>query len=114
MTPELQREAAGVAAALADLELHNFACRLGLLAGSRRAISEELVRKAASCLDELSWESDEFASRLAVLIISMVWEHSTDDIRRAMRQRIIVCLTRLGLSPTTSMIDDGYARGEWY
>lgn len=114
MTPELQREAAGVAAALADLELHNFACRLGLLTGSRRAISEELLRKAASCLDELSWEADEIASRLAVLIISMVWEHSTDDVRRAMRQRIIVCLTRLGLSPTTSMIDDGYARGEGY
>lgn len=91
MTPDVQQEAAGVAAALADLELHNFACRLGLLAGSRRTISEDLLRKAASCLDELSWEADEIASRLAVLIISMLWEHSTGDIRCAMRQRIIVC-----------------------
>lgn len=114
MTLDVPTDAAAVAAALADLELNNFACRLGLLDAPRLSISEELLRKAASCLDELSWQRDELSSRLAVLIISLIWEHSTDEVRRAMRQRVILCLTRLGLSPTTSVIDGGYARGDGY
>jgi len=114
VTPDVRMEAEAIAAELADLELRNFACRLGLVNAKKKLISAGLLRKAASCLDELSWEQDELASRLAVLIISIIWEHADENMRRQMRQRVILCLTRLGLSPTTSMIDDSYFRGDGY
>ncbi len=103
-----------IASRLAEIELRNFASRLGLTNHKINSIDHDLLVKSVSCIDNLSWNEDEKSSRLAVLMISIIWEYSSTDVQAALRERFILCLSRLGLSPTASMIDPGYGEDGKY
>lgn len=98
------------AEALFDIEHHNFGLRLGLIDGGRKVVDLDVLREVVYSVDELSWMGDGKATTLAVQMIGLVWEHGEAQVKESLREFFIVALSRMGVSPSSSMLDDGFRR----
>lgn len=97
------RSAAG---AILSIEHQMFAANLGLYEHSGELLDNQpLVTELIYSVDELSWSTDEEDRRLALQLIALTWQHSTYSLRDQIREFFILCLSRLGVAPSTRMID---------
>ncbi|MEQ8182758.1 DEAD/DEAH box helicase [Marinobacter salarius] len=99
-----------IARDLLRLEHWNYALNLGLVEGRRRELEKELLKKSIYAIDELRWKADPLSRRLATLFIAVTWEHSSAQQRDSLREYFIVCLSQLGIAPSTGMIDREFAK----
>lgn len=101
---------------LMDIDHRYFGARLGLTGpvGIGAALDVELLKGIISAIDELSRKEDEWSRRAAVLVIALSWEHADMAARTAVRGFFIVALSRLGVSPSTVMLDDQYRESGAY
>ncbi|WP_156781981.1 DEAD/DEAH box helicase [Acidihalobacter aeolianus] len=77
--------------------------------GDEQVIDDKLLKKAIYAIDELRWKKDIFSRRLATLLIALTWEHSSSKQRESLSDFFIVSLSRLGIAPSTGMIDHDFA-----
>jgi len=97
-----------IAIELLQIEHWNFARKIGLINGDEKEISYELLIKSLSAIDNLSKDKNDFAKRLIVLLVSILWEYSNEEFKESLREIFIVILSRAGVAPSTILIDDNY------
>ncbi|MDY6837422.1 MAG: hypothetical protein SWH78_05550 [Thermodesulfobacteriota bacterium] len=97
-----------IAAQLLKIEHWNFAKKMGLVNGDEKAIDFNLLIKALSTIDKLSKENNAFAKRLVVLLVSLIWEYSNVNFRNSFREIFTVVLSRIGVAPSSIVLDDNY------
>ncbi|RCX26497.1 DEAD/DEAH box helicase [Thioalbus denitrificans] len=103
-----------IARELLRLEHWNYALQLGMIEGEIRQLDAALLKKAIYAIDELRWQDEAFSHRLATQLIAITWEHSSLEQKQALREYFIVTLSRLGIAPSTGMIDPEYAESGIY
>lgn len=89
---------------LLSIEHIRFGVRLGLLHEGSAEMDVPLAREIAYCVDELSWAKDEDSQKKAVQVIALAWEHG-GSYRAALRNLFVPALARLGVGPSTSMLE---------
>ncbi|XZG69076.1 DEAD/DEAH box helicase [Chitinibacteraceae bacterium HSL-7] len=91
---------------LLEVELSNFAMRLGFISGESTGISYELLLKSLNLLKEISnrRESD-FNRQLAIMIVALLWTHAGECRKEGLRQIITPILSSMGFSPSNLMLD---------
>lgn len=100
-----QRE---IANRILQIEHKNFAVKLGLINSDIEKIDRPLLMKAIALIDNLSKIEDEFAKRLAVMVVALSWEHSDPSYKESLREIFTLLLSRMGISPSTMLIDKGF------
>lgn len=103
-----------IARELLSLEHFNYAARLGMIEEDIRELDSALLKKAIYAIDELKWNDDSFSRRLATQLIAITWEHSSIQQKQLLREYFIVTLSRLGIAPSTGMIDQEFAESGIY
>lgn len=105
----------GASIQLLKIEHENFALQLGLLEGSKKTVDSKLLKELIYSIDELCWShNDEKGIATAVQLIALTWEHSAPETRLALREFFVTSLSRLGVSPSTAMIDGLFAKSKVY
>lgn len=103
------------AQALFLIEHQMFAANLGLIEHSGELLDDQsLIRDLVFSIDELAWSTESEDRRLAIQMIALTWEHSTSSLRARMREFFILSLSRLGVAPSTQMIDLEFKRNSQY
>lgn len=94
------------AAALFLIEHQMFAASLGLCEHEGELLDNQaLVGELIFSIDELAWSANPEDRQLAVQLIALMWQYATFDLRERFREFFILCLSRLGVAPSTQMID---------
>lgn len=91
-----------------QIEQNNFAVKLGFINSEIEKINRPLLMRAISLIDNLSKIEDEFARRLAVMVVALSWEHSDPSYKDSLREIFTLLLSRMGISPSTMLIDEGF------
>ncbi|QDE40375.1 DEAD/DEAH box helicase [Luteibacter pinisoli] len=92
-----------VVAELYALEHRQFARRLGLLGGTQEFVTDEVLRGAITVLDDLTMSREGVDAVSA--IVALLWEYASSDQRLLIRSFLVLALTRVGLSPSTFLVD---------
>lgn len=92
---------------LLEVEIRNFAVRLGFVTGKISIVSYELLLKSLNLLKEISnrKESD-FNRQLAIMIVALLWTHAGEDRKDSLRQIMTPILSSMGFSPSNLMLDN--------
>lgn len=91
---------------LLEVELRNFAIRLGFVAGEKIDISYDLMVKSLNLLKQISnREESDFNRQLAIMIVALLWTHSFESSKDSLRQIISPMLSSMGFSPSNLMLD---------
>ena len=112
----LEERIARAADALFSIEHKMFAAKLGLIEDCGELLEGgDLVGELVFAIDELSWEAADGAKkRLAIQLIALLWEYSSPTLRESVRELLILSLSRLGVTPSTQMIDASYKGSNQY
>lgn len=91
---------------LLEVELNNFAARLGLISDEKREPSYSLMVEALNLLKELSnREANDFNGQMAIMIVALLWSHTKNSWKDSLRQIITPVLSSMGFSPSNLMLD---------
>lgn len=93
---------------LLRLEHNNYAATLGLIENTPGFLERQDLLEAISVVDRLSRVDQEFAKRVAILVIALSWEYSDVDYKDSLREIFIMALTRMGVAPSTVLVDENY------
>lgn len=93
---------------LLKVEHKNYAATLGLIDASTIHLERKELAEAISVVDRLSRNDQEFAKRVAILTIALSWEYSSKDYKDSLREIFITVLTRMGIAPSTVLVDENY------
>lgn len=99
---------------LLEIELRNFAIKLGLINSEPRKLQNQDCILALGALQELSQIENETSRQLSVMIVALIWTHSSEDILDSLRQVITPILSRMGFSPSVFLIDESYKSSNVY
>lgn len=103
------------AEALFHIEHQMFAASLGLYEHSGELLDDQpLIPQLIFAIDELSWSKNSEDRRLSIQMIALTWEHATSNLRERLREFFILCLSRLGVAPSTQMIDPSFKDSQQY
>ncbi len=92
------------------VEHKNYATTLGLINTPSVSLERKDLAEAISLIDRLSRNDQEFAKRVAILTISLSWEYSNKDYKDSLREIFITALTRMGIAPSTVLVDENYKK----
>lgn len=91
---------------LLEIELRNFAVRLGFVEGEVDGIPYELLLRSLNLLKEISnKEESDFNRQLVITIVALLWTHSGESKKEGIRQIITPVLSSMGFSPSNLMLD---------
>lgn len=91
---------------LLEIDLSNFAVRLGFVEGHIDEVPYELLLKALNLLKEISnKEESDFNRQLAIMIVALLWTHAGESRKDDLRQIITPVLSSMGFSPSNLMVD---------
>ncbi|WP_110630561.1 DEAD/DEAH box helicase [Salinicola salarius] len=93
---------------LLKVEHKNYAATLGLVDAPTIHLERKELAEAISVVDRLSRNDQEFAKRVAILTIALSWEYSNKDYKDSLREIFVTALTRMGIAPSTVLVDEGY------
>lgn len=94
---------------LLEIELDNFAFKLGLVNADRRNISYQLTLKALNLLSEVAKrDGTEFNKQIIITLVSLLWTHADKSIRDSLRQIMTPVLSSAGFSPSNTMLDSNF------
>ncbi|MEY0304766.1 DEAD/DEAH box helicase [Providencia manganoxydans] len=93
---------------LLKIEHNNYASMLELVNKKPQTIDRKLLIHTISLIDKLSRYEQEFPRRVSILAIALCWEYSDPDYKESLREIFIVVLTRMGIAPSTMLIDECY------
>ncbi|MHA6964255.1 DEAD/DEAH box helicase [Zobellella denitrificans] len=93
---------------LLKIEHKNYAATLGLIDTPTIHLERKELAEAISVVDRLSRNDQEFAKRVAILTIALSWEYSNKDYKDSLREIFITALTRMGIAPSTVLVDENY------
>lgn len=89
-----------------DIEHRTFGIRLGLLGGELPSLTSEQFIELVYAIDEMGWNKSDEDSLLAIQLIALTWEHSSHEQRAQVRPLCVSVLSRLGVGPSTAMLED--------
>jgi hypothetical protein len=91
---------------LLEIDLNNFALKLGFVNGQPQEISYDVLIAALGLLKDVSnREESDFNSQVAIAIVSLLWTHSGEDLKIDLRQLIAPILSTMGFAPSNLMLD---------
>lgn len=91
---------------LLEVELRNFAIRLGFATGQNSIVSYDLLLKSLNLLKEISnREESDFNKQQAIMIVALLWTHCGEDRKDSLRQIMTPILSSMGFSPSNFMLD---------
>lgn len=91
---------------LLQVEVVNFATKLGFIDDQSSTVPYDLTLQALNRLKSISnREESDFNRQLSIMIIALLWSHSDNAIKDSLRQIIIPILSSIGFSPTNLMLD---------
>lgn len=91
---------------LLEIDLRNFAVRLGFVEGQIDEVPYELLVKALNLLKEISNKEESDSNRqLAIMIVAILWSHAGEYRKDSLRQIITPVLSSMGFSPSNLMVD---------
>lgn len=103
------------AEALFRIEHEMFAAQLGLYEHSGELLEDQpLIAEVVFAIDELAWSKASEDRRLAIQMIALTWEHATSALKDGLREFFTLSLSRLGVAPSTQMIDSGFRQTNQY
>lgn len=111
---DLNTRIRAAASGLFDLEHRAFARRLGLRNAAEERITHETIGDVLFAIDELAWSDEAEKRRLAIYMIALAWEHASAALKASFREVFVVSLSRLGVAPSTLMIDAGFKESRRY
>lgn len=88
-----------------DIEHQRFGNMIGLLKAPAKPLSFEQHIELIYAIDELGRARDDADARLAVQLIALVWEHASQQQRVQLRRLCVGVLSRIGVSPSASMLE---------
>lgn len=103
-----------IVSSLLKVEHENYALKLGLVNSQKKVIDRKLLIHAISLIDKLSRYEQEFPRRVSVLAIALSWEYANPEYRDSLREIFIVALTRMGIAPSTILIDENFKKDGHY
>lgn len=83
------------------------ACSLGLIDDDGQEIDRKLLYKSIGIIDRLSRRDDDYAKNVVISISSVLWTYRKKNWD-GLREFLILVLSRVGFSPSSIMVDDGY------
>lgn len=92
-----------------SIEHHNIAVKIGLSREKKKSISLPLLGKAISFLNELSIERSGDSDRVIVTISAILWTYREQEWI-GLKDFLMLIFSRIGFSPASQMLDDGYDR----
>jgi DEAD/DEAH box helicase len=111
----LEKRIENFAKSLYAIEHRQFASRLGLRDDPVEVIDSPVeLGELIFSIDELSWSEDADKKKLAIQLIALSWEYLSKERREDLREFLIVCLSRLGVAPSTVMIDNSFLQKRQY
>lgn len=99
---------------LLRVEHENYALKLDLINSEKKVIERKLLAHAISLIDKLSRNEQEFPRRISVLAIALSWEYADTEYKDSLREIFIVALTRMGIAPSTILIDESFKKDGHY
>jgi len=94
-----------IARKLFGIEHQRFGEKLGILDEESEPLGYDLLRSALGAIDRLSQSKDSFSRRLCTQMVAVAWEHAPAEYSESLRQFFIVALSRIGIAPSTIMVD---------
>lgn len=99
---------------LLDVELKNFATKIGLINSSQQCFSLSDIIEALSLLDVVSKSNDEFSRRISILVVALISTYTPIEQKDFIRQIITPILSKIGFSPSISLIDRDFKTNKIY
>lgn len=93
---------------LLKIEHKNYSITLGLIDEEPSFLERRSLAEAISVVDRLSRSDQEFAKRVAILTIALSWEYANPDYKDSLREIFVTALTRMGIAPSTVLVDENY------
>lgn len=99
---------------LFDIEHARFGSKLGFWVDEAVVPSYDLVRSCIGEIDRLSRSTEAFQRRLSTQMVAVLWENAPEVYREDLRQFFIPVLSRMGIAPSTIMVDRLWERESQY
>ncbi|WP_355582719.1 DEAD/DEAH box helicase [Xanthomonas cannabis] len=100
-----QSRVAAAVEMMLDVEHRRFGKQIGLLDKPTPALTFEQHVELIYAIDELGQAESDADARVAVQLIALAWEHSTEQQKAQIRRLCVSVLSRIGVSPSASMLE---------
>jgi hypothetical protein len=90
-----------------SLEHRNMARKLRLIRGEQELVSADLLTRTVRLLDELTIAPQEDDKKTAIMVSAILWSYRQPQTE-GLRDYLIKIFSRIGFSPSSIMVDDGY------